>query len=57
MSEEKQRIMTGEELIRRICNSIDNFYLTVKADSDNLGFGKERLKLVVEEHVKEAMGE
>ncbi|MBC8521262.1 MAG: hypothetical protein H8D26_04640 [Methanomicrobia archaeon] len=49
--------MSGEELIRRIGNSIDNFYLTVKANPDNLGFAKERLKLVVEEHVKEAMGE
>lgn len=49
--------MNGEELIRRIYNSIDNFYLTVQANPENMGFAKERLKLVVEQHVKEAMGE
>jgi len=49
--------VNSEELIRRICNSIDNFYGTVQANPDNLGFAKERLKLVVEEHVKEAMND
>lgn len=47
----------SEELTRRICNSIDNFYLTVKENPNDMGVAKERLKLVVDEHVKEAMGD
>lgn len=47
----------GEELVRRIRNSIDNYHQTVKANPENEEFAKERLKLVVEEHVREAMND
>lgn len=47
----------SEELVRRISNSIDNYHQTVEANPENKEFAKKRLNLVVEEHVKEAIGE
>ena len=46
-----------EELVCKIHNSIDNYHLTVQGNPENMGFAKARLKLVVEQHVKEAMEE
>jgi len=43
--------MRGEDLVRKICELIDDFYLTVKGDFGRLGHEKEKLKHKIEELV------
>lgn len=38
----------GERVLRKVCEAIDNSYFWAKANPENIGIAKERLKLATE---------